>query len=193
MSAKAREIANGWYDEDWCHHITQDEVQALVDQGRLMHFTHTWNREQGWQRRDDGYVPTAAEVNAWSVSGMGHDGINRWICVTQRCKRLGIEVSCKHCDDGQIWVSPEVRRLHNEWERVEPPTGEGWQVWETVSEGSPITPVFATAEELAKHLSDDGDCWMRPGDTKPTYEAALKFVKAGWAASPVPLEAAATS
>lgn len=39
-----------------------------------------------------------------------------------------------------------------EKERREPPSGEGWQVWETVSEGSPVTPVFPTAESLARQL-----------------------------------------
>jgi len=36
----------------------------------------------------------------------------------------------------------------------DPPTGEGWQLWETVSEGSPLTPVCATAEELARYCAD---------------------------------------
>lgn len=31
----------------------------------------------------------------------------------------------------------------------EPPRGRGYQLWEIVSEGSPMSPVFATPEELA--------------------------------------------
>lgn len=38
------------------------------------------------------------------------------------------------------------------WEKTEPPTGEGWQLWETVSEGSPISPVFPTQDEFRAYL-----------------------------------------
>lgn len=33
--------------------------------------------------------------------------------------------------------------------KVDPPTGDGYQLWETTTEGSPISPVFGSAEELA--------------------------------------------
>lgn len=62
----------------------------------------------------------------------------------------------------------------------EPPVGEGWQVWETVSEGSPTTPVFATREELIEHLTLVG----AGGVCGPvSRQAAEKFVEAGWAPS----------
>jgi hypothetical protein len=43
-----------------------------------------------------------------------------------------------------------------DWERQEPPSGEGWQVWETVSEGSPISPVFSSEKELKQYLLGQG-------------------------------------
>lgn len=76
------------------------------------------------------------------------------------------------------------------WKAYDPPTGEGWQVWETVSEGSPITPVFPTAEALIEHLSTVGTEWDRtpgPGGRPPRgpwrREAAEAFVRSGWAPS----------
>lgn len=36
----------------------------------------------------------------------------------------------------------------------EPPTGDGFQLWETTSEGSPITPVFATLDELCAYAAE---------------------------------------
>jgi len=67
---------------------------------------------------------------------------------------------------------------------VDPPSGEGWQVWEKVSEGSPVTPVFPTAEALAKYLSTVGDLWHQKTDwlrrePLPTYQQALDFVLEG--------------
>jgi hypothetical protein len=71
-----------------------------------------------------------------------------------------------------------------------------FQVWETVSEGTPVTPPFATKEELVEYLVAHGDFWQqkrwREGDRfmqpeRPGYsrEAAARFVNAGWAPSMV--------
>ncbi len=63
---------------------------------------------------------------------------------------------------------------------IDPPKGDGYQLWETVTEGSPISPVFATPENLAR--------WLVANDTSitqsTTYEQWLKFIKGdGWAPS----------
>lgn len=39
--------------------------------------------------------------------------------------------------------------------KVDPPTGEGFQLWETTTEGAPISPVFETAEALASWCEDN--------------------------------------
>lgn len=66
--------------------------------------------------------------------------------------------------------------------KLEPPTGVGWQLWETVSEGSPISPVFATADQLAKWMTS-ANCTV----TGPvsSYEVAMRFIEEGWAPSMV--------
>lgn len=161
----------------WQHDITQDEVQALIDHNRLYDFTHVWKgHPEGWVRREDGYIPTAAEVNEWSQHGFGHDDINRGICVETRAKRLGIWGLCPVCDGhGEVWRSEEQRAANNAWERTEPPTGDGYQLWETVSEGSPVSPVFATPEELADWLVTPGnDDSVTRGTTREQW---LKFIR----------------
>lgn len=47
-------------------------------------------------------------------------------------------------------IDPAVKAEYDAWKESEPPVGPGWQLWETVSEGSPISPVFETAEALAE-------------------------------------------
>lgn len=65
---------------------------------------------------------------------------------------------------------------------VQPPTGDGYQLWETVSEGSPISPVFATPEELARWLVEPGNDTSITKDTG--YEQWLVFIQGdGWAPS----------
>lgn len=149
-------VADTFYDFErvggrWCDDITQDEVQALVDAGRLMDFTHTWDRENGWKPKSPPCVPTADEVNAWNAGpGFGHDAINRWILVEARAKRLGVWGHCPVCNgDGEIWATPEVKALHDGWQSFEPPAGPGYQLWSTTTEGHPMTPVFASPEALA--------------------------------------------
>lgn len=52
----------------------------------------------------------------------------------------------------------------------------GWCLYETVSEGTPVTPVFATAEELIDHLATVGMDW----DQEPIRRtAAESLVRAG--------------
>lgn len=62
--------------------------------------------------------------------------------------------------------------------KIEPPKGwndneNGFQIWENVSEGSPVSPVFLKPEDLAK--------WMVENDTSVTkgtsYEAWLRMIK----------------
>lgn len=161
----------------WCDSITQDEVDALVAHGRLMNFTHAWTAGTGWKRRDDLYVPTASEVNAWNGRGGlgGHDSINRWILVKARARRLGVYGNCRACHGrGHEKMPRKMKKKYLGWKEFGPPRGDGWQVWETVSEGSPISPVFATANELVGWLVSNGY----------SVAAAKNFVKStGWVPS----------
>ena len=70
----------------------------------------------------------------------------------------------------------EEEKLYENWydtQRHDPPEGKGWQVWETVSEGSPVSPVLPTAEKLIG--------WMV--STGQTEEAAEAFIETGYVPS----------
>lgn len=58
-----------------------------------------------------------------------------------------------------------------------------WQLYETVSEGTPVSPPFATPEELIEHLVRHGDFWC----TGQGYsrKAAEAVVRGGWAPSAI--------
>lgn len=201
-----QKIVDGWYGftnpsgVGWCHSITQDEVQALLDDGRLMDFTRVPRNEQqkedvkkklaaggnSWLPYDNGYIPTADEVNEWSKKGFGHDCINKWICCEARAKRLGIkETKCKHCKgEGSVWPDEKYEKLAEDFEYIEPPEGNGYQLWSTTTEGHPMSPVFAEPEQLAQWLSDSKASSF--GDSTASYEQWLKFIKGpGWCPSAV--------
>lgn len=149
VAREAQRLASMWNGQ-WCHHLSQEDVNALVEHGRLVDFTHSLDRENGWQKKDPPFVPTAAQVNEWSLRGMGHDSLNASICVSARCKREGFGDVCPACEGhGSVEKYPGQRDEAEAWEPAEPPSGDGWQLWETTSEGSPKSPVFASAEGLA--------------------------------------------
>lgn len=86
---ETKQISDDWYDFEgtgrrWSNNITQDEVDALWEHNRL--------------QVDFKKKPTAEQVNEWSKKGFGHDSINRWICVEQRAKRLGVWGHCPKCN-----------------------------------------------------------------------------------------------
>lgn len=60
-----------------------------------------------------------------------------------------------------------------------------FQAYQTVSEGTPVSPPFATKEELVNYLVDNGDFWdqERGRGRKYSREAAEYLVNGGYAPS----------
>lgn len=174
---EAQRLADLW-NSSWSHHLGQEDVDALVAAGRLMDFTHDWTRGEGWKAKAPAPQVSAVDVNLWSVGGFGHDSINCGVVIRAHCERMGVSQLCATCEGhGSVETYPGQRAEADAWERQEPPAGDGWQLWEMVSEGSPITPVFATADELIDHLVNVG-AW----DKKWSRAAAEDFVRgSGWA------------
>lgn len=52
--------------------------------------------------------------------------------------------------------SPPDRESYRPWKDEE---AVWYQVWETISEGTPVTPPFETKEELIEYLVANGDFW----------------------------------
>lgn len=184
ITREARRLCGLW-NGMWCHHVDADDVAALVAAGRLMDLTHTWSRGVGWRPINPPVTPTPQEVNEWSLRSFGHDSINAWVVIGARCKREGVSERCSRCDGhGSTEAYPGQRDESDAWQPVEPPAGEGWQLWETVSEGSPVSPVFPTDEALAGWLTTPEGGRAVGTDRRPvqlTLEQACGFVRAGWA------------
>jgi len=90
---------------------------------------------------------------------------------------------------------PDPHYYRPSWDESE---ATWWQVYETVSEGTPVTPPFETQDELIDYLVENGDYWdqMRRNEKRGHFmstssdpwsrEMAEKFVKGpGWAPSAV--------
>ncbi len=188
----------------WCDKLGQVEVDMLVEERRIGLRTH-WDRVELPEPyeinkygdpvrfefvRNDRPSPSAAEVNAGNGRGAGmfhdyhHDGLSRWLLVKHRCKLLGIEMECAtckgHCDIATYEERAAEEAASEAWKPTDPPAGDGWQLWETVSEGSPISPAFATDVDLAQWCTEN-KCTVN-GPMR-SFDAALAFVRSGWAPS----------
>lgn len=174
----------------------QDLVSLIMQSGMdsLSGTCHPWLGLDGldllntrYQVPDKGMAElTAGLAGRPADDRLGHDAIDRWRAVRKIITAAGLDPStwgvCPVC--GGSGIDPMHKEQYEAWRRTDPPGGEGWQMWETTSEGSPISPVFASPEELARWLADTGASAFGP--LHESYESWLKMIKgSGWAPSGV--------
>jgi len=112
----------------------------------------------GWEhpRNERGYQPLfdrdfAAEAREWLDKAIAWDKDEDPDCAKYKA------------DNPFYWQwagdPPDPKYYRPKWE-TEP---THYQVYETVSEGTPVTPAFATKEELVEHLVQHGTEWDERG------------------------------
>ena len=80
----------------WENNIGQVEVDKLWDCGRLNSYFKS--------------KPTPKEVNEWNLKGMGHDSINKSICIKARAEDMGVYGECEVCGgSGYNYVEEEAK------------------------------------------------------------------------------------
>ena len=73
----------------------------------------------------------------------------------KKCAEIkGVPFTEYGCPDWDTYLAEPIAKLK---ELLAQPNGEGYQLWETTSEGSPISPVFATLDKLCE--------WCEPNAT----------------------------
>lgn len=145
-------ISDTFYDHEgdgskrWCEAITEDEVDALWEHHRLHQFKTK---------------PTAVVVNFAEKKSFVHDGINRFLLIETRAKRLGVWGKCEHCGgNGYIFTAPAAHLELNLW-LIHPRKGaaRGIRI-ETIQEHE-LPEVLAllreAAQRNAKRFSKLGD------------------------------------
>lgn len=187
---------NGWQKKCWnTNGFWCPKCKAAVPQLGLEHITHYCTCTGKGEELETPclllsgddirlHIPRAEEVNEWEKRGRleGHDEINRHYLVQARCLRLGVYGHCARCHGkGEIKPPRKQKKQWKKWKEYEPPAGEGWQLWDTCSDGSPISPVFNSAEGLADWCEKNATLF---GDEGTTRENWLKmfledFIDAG--------------
>lgn len=119
-------------------------------------------------------------------SFLGHDACDRYSIEKKLIAVAGLDPEtwemCPVCDGHAD--DPAQRAAAEAWEETPPPEGDAYQLWETTSEGSPISPPKSTPEALARWLAVSKVSSF--GDRFESYETWLKFIRGpGWAPSAV--------
>lgn|SRR3990167_6789817 len=94
---------------------------------------------------------TTALAGRAPAGRMGHDTSDKWSATKKIIKAAKLPKdwgTCKTC--AGHCVDPAVKVAYDAWKETKPPKGKGFQLWETTSEGSPISPVFKTLDELCE-------------------------------------------
>lgn len=149
----------------WKCNLDEVEVELLSREGRLFQvpLPHTAKRVNRWAKNDP----------------FGHDTLTMHLLIKRHLDTFNLPSNCINCNGEGVMTCPACGGVGTiGGDRCEAcyhpiPTGDGYQVWETVSEGSPISPVFATPDAVVDWLVAAG--YTRAG--------SQKFVKMGWSPS----------
>ena len=97
---------------------------------------------------------------------------NREYC--EQCKKMAqiknIPMTDRGCPDWDRYLEEPLSKLK---ELLEVPNGEGYQLWETTSEGSPISPVFETLDELCEWCEDNATTFAHSKANKEKWKQML--------------------
>jgi hypothetical protein len=118
------------------------------------------------------------------VGPFGHDAIDRWTAQKKIVKAAGLPKDwgvCQYCDGHGS--DPDAAKAAKDWTRTEPPAGDGYQLWEDCSEGSPVSPVFPTLDDLCAwaegHATTFGSQRATAAEWKRMLEDGLVFHQDG--------------
>lgn len=115
------------------------------------------------------------------TSGLSGDGPNgRSYSNTYRANQAIIKAAgldpetwgiCTECKGEGI--DPVAKEAYDKWTETEPPKGDGYQLWETTSEGSPSSPVFGLLDELTTWCADNATTFGSSKATKEQWDKML--------------------
>ena len=90
-----------------------------------------------------GYCPDIETFQ--QLFGKDYPFLMKYKCVEDICRQC--KTNAGMCYESAPYCFWNNSVNYTQWYK-DPPCGDGFQLWETVTEGSPISPVFATLDEL---------------------------------------------
>lgn len=106
---------------------------------------------------------------------IGHDAIDSWTAYRKLTEAAGLPEGWGQCPicKGRAVVEayPGQEAEAEAWEPPTFPVGDAWQLWQTTTEGGPVSPTYENPEGLAEWMRENGWEHLTPEDT-------LNWVKA---------------
>lgn len=144
--AEQRKVRGLTYPHPYLTEWPQAPRESFHSQ-RLLTFTpelHTFVEGLAGKKIESNEFPGSSlawEIQKALLKAAGIDPEGEWgMCLV--CKGEGMD--------------PAAKEAYDAWKPTSPPEGEGWQLWETVSEGSPISNVYATEDAFVEYLIGAG-------------------------------------
>lgn len=98
---------------------------------------------------------------------------NEELC--EQCKKFaeikGMKLNQHGCPDYDEYFKEVFDKMT---ELCEPPKGDGFQLWETTTEGSPVSPVFDTIDELADWCAENITSYGKDKLSKKNWQKNLE-------------------
>lgn len=88
------------------------------------------------------------------------------------------EAGCELCRKAGKLAGLKFSKANCPGWSIGPPEGDGWQLWETTTEGSAMSPVFKTPEELARWLVENNSSWF--GHKTASYDEWMNIIQQGY-------------
>ena len=105
----------------------------------------------------------------------GHDSSDGWKATDKIIHAAGLDPEtwgiCPRCKGKGI--EPDKLTDYEAWQPTEPPEGDGYQLWEDCSEGSPVSPVFQTLDELCEWCETGATTFGSSRATKEEWKQML--------------------
>ena len=129
--------------------------------------------------KGQGWSEFAKNLRAMHCAGVRHESgalFSGWYGPAKETH--GDALNCTRCSGAGNVATPDLRAAAEAFDEqwaCDPPTGEGWQMWETVSEGSPVSPVFGDAEGLIEWMTTPDPSIMGHPYSRAAAEALVKI------------------
>lgn len=175
IQREAQRLADLWNGQ-WKHHLSQEEVD-IIFHGKwgFPDLTHEIVIGKGEWQVKEGITgpPTAKEVNDFYLTS--HFSRPELYTIYRHILKKGQHKErCSVCKgEGVIWDSPEHKKLARRWKKFEPPKGDGYQLWRTTGEGEPMSPVFATLDELCEWCASNATTFAGEMTSKEGWKQML--------------------
>lgn len=109
----------------------------------------------------------------YCIAGTADDDVVDKACIfcVESAQRLGIKIDKNtKCPDWYEYFKPVTEKF---CELAMPPKGDGYQVWEFTTTGSPMSPVFETLDECCAWAEENLTIWAKQKATAKEWKALL--------------------